>query len=79
MTVADTNALKNALRNVMSVQGSFHTILKPCSCNAPVRQKILDTLERVLVDLNSMADREKRRQVRREVRRLRLKIEGMEA
>jgi len=76
MTVADSDALANALQKVKRLRGTLRTLLKTCSTDAHLAREVIAVVEGVRADLMGMADREKRRQIRRNARRLRLKEEG---
>ena len=75
MTVADSTALKNAIRNVKRLRELIRVSLKGCSSDRTPNPKSLDVLDNVQVDLTGMIEREKRRQIRRKARRQRLKGE----
>jgi hypothetical protein len=79
MTVADSAALKNAMRNVKFSRELIRASLKDCSSDRTLSPKSLDVLDNVMADLTGMIEREKRRQIRRKARRQRLKGEGRDS
>jgi hypothetical protein len=79
MTIADSTALNNAMRNVKLSRELIRASLKDCSSDRTPSPKSLDVLDKVQADLTGMIEREKRRQNRRKARRQRLKAEGIES
>lgn len=79
MTIADSTALKNAMRNVKFSRELIRACLKDCSSDRSLSPKSLDVLDNVMADLTGMIEREKRRQIRRKARRQRLKGEGRDS
>ncbi len=70
MTIADSTALKNALK---SVRDLIRPSLKNGASVRPLTPKSLEVLDYVHLNLTGMMEREKRRQNRRKARRQRLK------
>jgi len=79
MTVADSTALQNSVRNLNRLQIRLRPILRNCKSDTGALQEARELLESLRVDIARMIEREKSRQCRRRARRMRLKKEGKEA